>query len=266
MDSRPRAQLPLFPSRMNEERAVDRDVPLAAPFSGSAGRNHAVKPRSAASMVLIDSNGPEPKVLLGRRHPKLAFLPDKYVFPGGKLEADDRLMDASGALPDKCIEKLSLRRTRGFPGPQAFALAAIRETFEETGLLLGTRSNGFHKPAAIPPAWQSFTDHGFAPNLAPLHFIGRAITPPAFPRRYDTSFFAVDVGAVAHRVDGCVTQDTELVELVWLSLDDAAARNISRITAMILLDLATRISANFSGHLPVPFFCERNRHWIREEL
>ena len=217
-------------------------------------------------MVLIDSSGPEPKVLLGRRHPKLAFLPDKYVFPGGKLETYDRLMDASGTLPDQCIEKLSLRRNRGFPGSRAFALAAIRETFEETGLLLGTCSNVSRKPAAIPPAWQAFFDHGFAPNLAPLRFIGHAITPPVFRRRFDTSFFAVDIGAVAHRVDGCVTQDTELVELVWLSLSDAATRDIPRITAMILLDLATRIAANFNGHLPVPFFYERNRHWIREEL
>ncbi|MHB8885277.1 MAG: NUDIX hydrolase [Methylovirgula sp.] len=251
---------------MNEDGADGFDA-HATPetLSGAAARVRPVKPRAAASMVLIDASGSAPKVLLGRRHPKLAFLPSKYVFPGGKLEIDDRLMAGSGTLPDQCSERLALRRSRGFPGPQAFALAAIRETFEETGLLLGTRRDGPHK-ATIPLAWQAFTDHGFAPDLAPLRFIGRAVTPPSFPRRFDTSFFAVDIAAVAHRIDGCVTQDTELVELVWLSLDDAAKLDIPRITAMILLDLATRIAANFDGRLPVPLFYERNRRWIREEL
>lgn len=216
-------------------------------------------------MALIDTNGAKPKILLGRRHPKLGFLPGKYVFPGGKLETDDRLMSAAGVLPDTSLEKLALRRGHRFPGPQAFALAAIRETFEETGLLLGTRQDRTG-PAAIPPAWQTFTDHGFAPDLAPLHFIARAVTPARFPKRFDTSFFAVDVAAVAHRIDGCVTQDTELVELVWLSLDDAAELDIPPITAMILLDLAAKIAANFDAHLPVPFFYERNRRWIRDEL
>ncbi len=216
-------------------------------------------------MVLIDAGGAEPKVLLGRRHSAVAFLPGKYVFPGGRLEADDRLMPALGALSAASLEKLALRRGRGCPGPHAFALAAIRETFEETGLLLGARSDG-PRLAVIPAAWQTFAEHGFAPNLAPLRFIARAITPPGLPRRFDTSFFSVDVREVAHRVDGCVTQDTELVELLWLSLSDAAKLDIPRITAMILRELAARIAADFAEHLPVPFFYERKRRWIREEL
>lgn len=216
-------------------------------------------------MVLTDRSGSAPKVLLGRRNSALAFLPGKYVFPGGRVEADDRLMPASGALPDTSLEKLALRRTRGFPGPQAFALAAIRETFEETGLLLGARSQAA-STTPIPPAWQAFVDHGFAPDLAPLHFIARAVTPPAFPRRFDTSFFGLDISEITHRIDGCVMKDTELVELVWLSLEEAAKLDIPRITAMILLELETRIAADFAEHLPVPFFYERKRRWIREEL
>lgn len=266
MDSKPRVRRPVFLSQVSEDATRDAGAnSAAAPFAASTDRHYAVKPRAAASMVLIDGSGLEPKVLLGRRHSALAFLPGKYVFPGGRLETDDRLMSAAGVLPEMSLAKLALRRSASCPGPNAFALAAIRETFEETGLLVGTRSEN-SVAAAIPPAWQTFTDKGFAPNLAPLHFIARAVTPPTFPRRFDTSFFAVDIGSVAHRVDDCVTQDTELVELVWLSLSDAATLDIPRITAMILLDLATRIAANFDGHLRVPFFYERNRRWIRDEL
>lgn len=216
-------------------------------------------------MMLIDRSGSVPKVLLGRRNDALAFLPGKYAFPGGRLEPDDRAMSASGTLAERCLERLALRRAQNCPAPMAFALAAIRELFEETGLLLGTRpQTPFATP--VPAAWQAFVAHGYAPNLAPLRFLARAVTPPAFPRRFDTSFFLLDASDIAHRIDGCVTADTELVELVWLPLDDAAKRDIPRITAMILLELQAKIAAGFPEHLPVPFFYERKQRWIREEL
>lgn len=249
---------------MSETRADTSEAEIATPRAIAAKAQRTVKPRAAASMVLIDTSRSEPKVLLGRRHSALAFLPGKYVFPGGRLEAGDRLMPALGALRDTCLQRLALHRAKGFPGPQAFALAAIRETFEETGLLLGTLSKG--PPAPIPPAWQAFAGHGYAPNLAPLRFIARAITPPAFPRRFDTSFFAVDAREAAHRIEGCITEDTELVELIWLSLGEAAKLDIPRITAMILRELEARIAAGFAHDLPVPLFYERNRRWIREDL
>ncbi len=251
---------------MTEDGAPGPDAERAAsPPALLAKPRRPVRPRAAASIVLIDRSGSTPKVLLGRRNSALAFLPGKYVFPGGRLETDDRLMPASGVLPDASLKKLALRRRHGFPGPEAFALAAIRETFEETGLLLGTRSQAA-STTPIPKAWQAFAEHGFAPNLAPLRFMARAVTPPAFPRRFDTSFFVLDGSEVTHRIDGCVREDTELVELVWLSLEAAAKLDIPRITAMILLELATRIAANFAEHLPVPFFYERKQRWIREEL
>lgn len=235
------------------------------PLAGATQARKTVKPRLAASMVLLDGSGTETKVLLGRRNSALAFLPGKYAFPGGRLEKADRLIRGHGLLPDTSLEKLALRRRRGFPGPEAFALAAIREIFEETGLLVGapTRET-YSKP--VPAEWQTFVDHGFAPNLSALRFIARAVTPPSFPRRFDTSFFAVDVGSVAHRIEGCVTPDTELVELVWLPIAEAMKLDIPRITAMILLELETHIVAKFAHDLPVPFFYERKRRWIRDHL
>jgi 8-oxo-dGTP pyrophosphatase MutT (NUDIX family) len=250
---------------MAEDGDTCSDPKIAAAREPEAKPRNAIKPRPAASMVLLDRSGAEPKVLLGRRNAALAFLPGKFVFPGGRLEIDDRRMPAAGALRAKCLRRLALRRPRLTPTPEAFALAAIRETFEETGLLLGTKAQTA-SAAAIPSAWQDFTKHGFMPFLTPMRFIARALTPTAFPRRYDTRFFLLDIDEIAHRIEGCITPDAEFVELVWLTLAEALQCDIPRITAMILRDLETRIAADFPEHLPVPFFYMRGQRWIREEL
>ncbi len=221
-----------------------------------------VTPQPSASIVLIDQSGAEPRVLLGRRNLSLAFLPGKYAFPGGRLEADDAVMHASGALDARSAARLALQRPFSSPPPQAFALAAIRELFEETGLLLGARSAS---PDSVPPAWQSFVAHGLVPHLASLSFCARAITPPSFPRRFDTSFFLADASAIAHRIDGQCGEDKELIKLAWLSRKEAEKRDISRITAMILSELDAMMDA-LSLDCPVPFFHAREQRWIREEL
>lgn len=245
---------------MRETSAVSD---CAAEPSVAAGPAKRVRPRPAASVVLIDRSGAEPKILLGRRNARLAFLPGKYVFPGGRLEADDALMPASGALAERCLKRLALRRARSNPPPEAFALAAIRELFEETGLLVGTPCTAF--PAPVPAIWKDFCGCGFAPDLAALRFVARALTPPALPRRFDTSFFLVEAGAIAYRVDGRIGDDCEFVELEWLPFAAARERDIPRITAMILQEVEATIAMDFD-HLRVPFFYERKRRWIREEL
>ncbi|HTJ03556.1 MAG TPA: NUDIX hydrolase, partial [Methylovirgula sp.] len=222
----------------------------------------AVRPQYAAAIILIDRSGPAPKVLLGRRNKALKFLPGKYAFPGGRLELDDKLMAGVGALDELTANRLSAHRARRAPPPHAFAVAAIRELFEETGLLAGSPPTATVK--TVPPVWQAFAEYGFAPNLAPLRFVARAITPPAFPRRYDTSFFLVDASAIAHRIDGCVTDETELVELVWCTPEDGGKLDVPLINAMILQELTVRLKDDVPERRPVPFFYERNRRWIRE--
>jgi 8-oxo-dGTP pyrophosphatase MutT (NUDIX family) len=232
--------------------------------ASSAPARKAVRPQYAAAIILVDRSGPAPKVLLGRRNKALKFLPGKYAFPGGRLELDDKVMASVGALDDLTASRLSLHRARRAPPPRTFAVAAIRELFEETGLLAGALPTAAVK--TVPPVWQAFAEHGFAPNLAPLRFLARAITPPAFPRRYDTSFFLLDASAIAHRIDGCVTEETELVELVWCTPEDGGKLDIPLINAMILQELALRLKDDIPEQRPVPFFYERNRRWIREEL
>ncbi len=250
---------------MAERREAHPESEIIVTSEPVAKASKAVKLRPAASMVLLDRRGSEPKVLLGRRNDALAFLPGKYVFPGGGLETDDLSMPAAGALHESSRKRLLLRRPLRGPTPEAFALTAIRETFEETGLLLGMKLQTA-STTQVPAGWRDFAAYGFAPNLTPLHFIARAVTPTWLARRYDTSFFLLDVSEIAHRIEGCVAPEAELVELAWLTLAEARQRDIISITDMILADLEIRIAADFAGNMPVPFFYMRSQRWICEKL
>ena len=99
---------------------------------------------------------------------------------------------------------------------RALALAAIRETFEETGCCSACAAT--RRRDSGRPVDRCSPRPGSVPISARLHFIARAITPPGRPRRFDARFFAVDAGAIAHRIEGVTGPDAELVELVWLPL------------------------------------------------
>ena len=99
-----------------------------------------------------------------------------------------------------------------------------------------------------------------------MHFIARAITPPGRPRRYDTRFFAADVEAVAHKVDGVVHPDAELVELVWLPIAEVERLEMTTITKVALKELEERSAAGFGHDLPVPFYRMLHRRFVREVL
>lgn len=227
--------------------------------------NPTLRPVDAATLIIIDRKGRQPKVLMGKRHAGHKFMPGKFVFPGGRIEASDRAMTVAGALHPRAERALMARVTR--PSTQksrALALAAIRETFEETGLLLGTRDYG--NPEGAPEAWSTFRDRGVFPDLEALHFIGRAITPPKRVKRFDTRFFAVDRTAIADEVEGVVGPDSELVELTWVTIPKARALDLPPITEVLLGELEARIAAGFGHELPVPFFYQKRGRFVREEL
>ena len=229
-----------------------------------------VRPRDAATMIIIDRAAPSPQVLLGRRHDGHKFMPGKFVFPGGRVEPlDRRLASASPIAPQvearlmRNVQRPSAEKARGL------VLAAIRETFEETGILLGAKIDAEtgdtgRAPARSPgDAWDAFAQNGVVPDLAPVHFIARAITPPARTKRFDTRFFAVDASHIAARLDGVVGPDTELTELVWHPIAAAARLDMPAITTAVLEELAARIAAGFSHDLPVPFYRVLNRKRAR---
>jgi 8-oxo-dGTP pyrophosphatase MutT (NUDIX family) len=225
-----------------------------------------LRPKDAATLILIDRRGSQPKILMGRRHPGHVFMPGMFVFPGGRTDAEDRRMVASGALPPRTEAALNARTAR--PSPRrgrALALAAIRETFEETGLLLGIREHG---PAQRVPhgTWAAFGEHGVVPDLGVLQLVARAITPPGRPRRFDTRFFAADRNAVAAEVKGVTGPDSEFIELVWVTLAEAPDLPCATITQVILQELQDRLAAGFSHDLPIPFYYERRGRFVRELL
>lgn len=225
----------------------------------------ATRPLDAAAIILIDRSARTPKILLGRRSPSLRFMPGKFVFPGGRLDPQDRQMAVYGMLDDVSERRLMERTTRPSSArARALALCAIRELCEETGLLLGTREAG--APERAPSGWEAFKQAGVFPNLEDITFIARAVTPPGLPRRFDTRFFMADAGSVAHRLDGVVGPDCELVETAWLTITEAKKADIPQITRAIIEEVEARLGSGNKPWTPVPYFFARGGRMYRDAI
>jgi len=207
-----------------------------------------MRPRDAATPIIIDRSGPEPKVLMGKRRMEQVFMPGKFVFPGGRVDKTDRHVASADELSEACTKAL-LTEMKGVVSKsraRALALAAVRETFEEAGIIVGAP-----RPAAtgVPAiaGWDPFFAAGFVPRLSPLRFFARAITPPGRPRRYDTRFFYMDAADIAHTVD---TRDGELSGLHWLTIAEARNLDLPSITRVILEDLLDSLSSDALDYIP----------------
>ncbi|WP_210483269.1 NUDIX hydrolase [Microvirga antarctica] len=238
----------------------------ARPEAEDTVRKPRLRPADAATLIVIDRKGRSPKLLMGKRHAGLKFMPGKFVFPGGRIEPGDARMSVVGALHARAEQALLAHVPR--PSPQrgrALALAAIRETFEETGILFGSRAYG--RPERVPPgSWAAFAEHEVTPDLEDLQVIARAITPSKRTKRFDTRFFAIDRRAIGHVTEGVIGPDSELVELAWVTLRQARALDLPHITRVILTDLEERLANGFGPHLPVPFYHHRSGRSVCEML
>ena len=226
----------------------------------------AVVPKDSASLIIVDHSGKAPKVLMGKRHASHKFMPGKFVFPGGRVDPSDRKVNIAGPL-DPIVEDKLLRFVKS-PSPmkaRALALAAIRETLEETGLLIGEKDMGAPPEISGTP-WAEFTARDIWPALDRLHFVARAITPPSLPKRFDTRFFLVDAEAIAAEMPNIVGPDSELVELQWVPLNETGDLDMARITGFILEEAKLRLEAHLSPFMPVPFFRQIRNHYVREEI
>ncbi len=207
-----------------------------------------LRPKDAATLVLVKRDGATPSVLLGQRHSGHVFMPNRYVFPGGRVDPNDHRVPAATELRDDVA--LCLRRSATAPRARALAIAAIRETFEETGLLLG-------KPAATEglarqtAPWPAFAAHGLAPALDALDYIFRAITPPQRPRRFNARFFMAD----ADLLRGEIRSDGELQHIHWVPVDDALQLPLPKITIQVLAEVAGLVKLDDVGrtrrHVPL---------------
>ncbi len=183
--------------------------------------------RAAATVILWRKTAMGAQVLMGMRGHAAAFMPSKYVFPGGAVDAEDQAETETALLP-QCQQRLALACPSDAPSPATLVTAALRELTEETGLSLA------------------------APTPGSLRFVFRAITPPGRSRRFDARFFLADATGVHGDTEGFAAASTELSHLHWIGLAQARALDLPFITEVVLAE----VTALLAGHLQpgVPFF------------
>lgn len=205
--------------------------------------------RDAATVVLIrDARGPEPRVLMGQRGTDAAFMPSKYVFPGGAVDPGDFDVPVAMAQPEPTLSRLAEQADPRLG--QALLAAAIRELWEETGQILGHPGRW---GAPVPDDWRAFAETGHVPSAEGLAFIFRAITPPGRPRRFDARFFLADASRLTTDLDDFSRASEELSHLHWVSLRDLKGLDLPFITQVVLAETAARLP-DLSAPETVPFF------------
>ena len=193
---------------------------------GEKQSQEAVTPRDAASLVLVRDGARGPEVLMGKRPDSSRFMPGVYVFPGGGVEEDDYKLETEFPLPGHVVERMA--RQSEEPLARALAWAAVRETWEETGILLGAPGPA-HNPRNCETL-SAYDTAGLAPDLTGLDYLMRAVTPPYLPIRFNTRFFIVDAGQAQGRLE----PRPELEHVTWHSIEEALDLHIINVTAIVL--------------------------------
>ena len=184
--------------------------------------------RPAATVVLWRESAQGPQVLMGQRGEGAVFMPSKFVFPGGRVDAEDHAAARPGFLSPDCARRLSLMAAEDAPPPEVLVAAALRELTEETGLNLAAMEH---------------------PSL---RFIFRAITPPGRTRRFDARFLLAHADGLDGDGNDFATASGELQHLRWLPLPEARALDLPFITEVVLAEVAVLVTG---GDQPgVPFF------------
>jgi len=173
-----------------------------------------VRPSDAASLVLIRNRAAHAEVLMGKRARRHRFLPDVYVFPGGRVERGDHRVVPLTPLRAEVAQLLA--QSASHARARALAVAAVRETWEETGLALGSVENGVLRPA-----------------LDALDHIVRAITPTVSPIRFHARFFVAEDDQLQGRLRG----NGELLDLDWRTIEGCLALPLADITEFVLGEL-----------------------------
>jgi len=199
-------------------------------------------PKDAATLILTRGTSGSTEVLMGRRAPGHVFMASKWVFPGGRIERADYTAASATDLPHQDAARLA--REGNARRARALALTAVRETFEETGLMLAEPA----PVASVAGPWREFRAVGALPDLAALSYVARAITPPGRTRRFDARFFMADAKALLHPEP--TAGSGELDEIAWMPLAEARALDLPAITRFVLGEVAERL---VQPRRPLPF-------------
>ncbi|MFT6103933.1 MAG: 8-oxo-dGTP pyrophosphatase MutT (NUDIX family) [Paracoccaceae bacterium] len=195
--------------------------------------------RNAATLI-VHRSGPEgPEVLMGQRGAAAAFMPNKFVFPGGAIDPSDSAITLAGLPHPDCLSRLEQQSQTGLA--HACLAAAIRELWEETGLLLGVPGAWQGTPA---PDWSAFAEAGHLPCAAQLAFVFRAVTPHGRPRRFDARFFLTHAQAIVGDSDDFSKASDELSHLQWIPLAKVRAFDLPFITEVVLAEITPLITNN----------------------
>ena len=219
------------------------DVNDASPARISA-RKPVVRPRDAASLILLRGEGKALEVLAGRRPLSVKFMPGVYVFPGGAIDPPDRIAWSVETATEALGPKL-MRSAR----------AALRETWEEAGVLIG-RPGG--RPAAQParaPIEQAYVEHGLMAAMDVLTYVGRAITPSHSFRRFNTRFFLGDGG----NVFGEPVASEELEDVGWHPVGHKAFASFRDVTRFMLARAIALRQGTASGEAPLFYWAKNAR-------
>lgn len=241
--------------------------------------NKVLRPRDSASLLLVDRNASTPRILMGKRHASLAFMPGMFVFPGGRADAIDGSITAASELNPDDMRKLltgmgsraSQRRAR------ALGLCAIRETFEETGLrIYGDATTPLAKlpehqdwRAFLQPKADSEPETCLLPALGNLRYFARAVTPPRQVRRFDTRFFIAFRDTLPNEAAQELIPSGELEDLDWVPLDQVDKLPMAPITPVILNEARSLLldcHGDLPTELPVTHISFRNMRFVRKVI
>jgi len=217
-------------------------IPIPKPISG----RRAPRPKLASTIVLLREADGEQQILMGQRSSRHDFMPSVYVFPGGRVDPSDSFAPALDKPNSRTREILEAAMPPA--RAQACVLAAVRETFEETSLILGEKST---PPRAVnDKSWKDFHAKGYLPRLSNIELFGRAITPPHRDKRFDTWFFLARLtGEVASRP---IRNSSELVDTGWFNFAQLAELKTHRATDMMIEQL--KIYLDYDTPPPDVFF------------
>ena len=206
-----------------------------------------IKIRDAATIIVVRNKNNDPSVLMGQRGINAAFMPSKFVFPGGAVDEQDLSIDIKNSINEVCKKRL-LKENNNVPG-NALVAAAIRELFEETGQIIGIEQHW----SEAPSNWKDFAKTGYLPDASHMSFVFRAITPPGRPRRFDARFFLIQAEKLQTDLDDFSMASDELSHLQWIPLTETKNFDLPFITKVVLAEVTGNLANNGSPSR-VPFF------------